>query len=293
MDLPDIDFLTHSRPYIDNARIRDWGGYIGMAILGYVQGIETVPGNINGYINFALYLVSIALYLAFSFSVNNCFDHEGDKLGAKLSLNPVASGRISPGQGILFSGLLGVAGLAFTWVSFGPIAFSVYAVMLLLSGAYSTPPLRLKSVPILDMASHGLFFGSLIVLYGVNVAGGYNAFTFPLLMSVFNLSLILELRNQIDDIGEDTATGVDTTAVRIGSEMANTVFYGLIALHMVVLTYIITLLENSVLTLTTEGFFLALAFYFYKMPDRDKFLLIMERITPLVYILFLLKILLF
>ncbi len=293
MQLPNLGLLANMRPYLDNTRIRDWGGYIGMAILGYVQGIDTIPRSTPGYVNFTFYLASVVLYLAFSFSVNNCFDHEGDKLGAKLSLNPIASGRISVGQGIFFSGLLGVSGLAFTWSFFGPAAFTIYAVMLLLSGAYSTPPLRLKSVPILDMASHGLFFGSLIVLYGVTVTGGFNTFTVPLLLSVYNLSLILELRNQIDDIGEDTATRVDTTAVRIGFERANTLFYGLIALHMAVLSYIVTLLGNIILTALTGVFFLGLAYYFYRMPNRDKFLLIMERITPLVYILFLLKLVFF
>lgn len=293
MDLPDFRLMTDARSYLDNVRMQDWGGYIGMAILGYMQGIETVPQGFSGYIRFALYLASIALYLGFSFSVNNCFDYEGDKLGAKISLNPIAAGRISVGGGIMFSGLLAATGLAFTWFFFGPTSFMIYAVMLILSGAYSTPPLRLKSVPLIDMASHGLFFGSLIVFYGVVVTDGFNVFTLPLLFSVYNLSLILELRNQIDDIDEDSATFVDTTAVRFGSERANTLFYGLIALHMGVLAYIIDLLGNFALTASAVVFFVGVAVYFYRMPNRDKFLLIMERVTPLVYILFLLKLMLF
>jgi 4-hydroxybenzoate polyprenyltransferase len=285
--------LIDARSYLDNVRIQDWGGYIGMAILGYMQGIETIPQNMSGYINFILYLASIALYLSFSFSVNNCFDYEGDKLGAKISLNPIAAGRISVSGGILFSGLLAATGLTFTWFFFGTASLVIYAVMLILSGVYSTPPLRLKSVPLIDMASHGLFFGSLIVLYGVVVTDGFNAFTLPLLFSVYNLSLILELRNQIDDIEEDSVTLVDTTAVRIGSERANTLFYGLIALHMGILAYIVNLLGNFTLTSLAVVFFVGVAFYFYRIPNRDKFLLIMERVTPLVYILFLLKLMLF
>jgi len=292
MDVPDLSLLTVARSYLDNVRMRDWGGYIGMAILGYLQGIETVPQTSAGYIHFATYLMTVALYLGFSFSVNNCFDHEGDKLGAKIAINPIASGRISVSGGILFSGLLALAGLTLTWASFGVASLTIYSIMLLLSGAYSTPPLRFKSVPLLDMASHGLFFGSLIVLYGVVVTMGFNPFTLPILLSVYNLSLILELRNQIDDIEEDTATRIDTTAVSIGYAKAHALFYGLLGLHMGILVYIINLLGNTALTSLTVVFFAGVGIYFYKMPNRNRFLLIMERVTPLVYILFLLSLIL-
>ncbi len=293
MKIPDLGFVADARPYFDNVRMRDWGGYVGMAILGYLQGIVTVPTNAEQYIRAALYLAAVGLYLAFSFSVNNCFDYKGDKLGVKISLNPIASGRISPGGGMIFSALLAGTGLAFTWLLFGPASFTIYLMMLLLSAAYSTPPFRFKSVPLLDMASHGLFFGSLIVLFGVTVTGVTTVFTLPLLMSVYNLSLILELRNQIDDMGEDSATGVQTTAILIGGDKANTLFYGLIALHMAVLTWIVTLLGNFILTWAVVIFFVSLAAFFYRMPNRDKFLLIIERVTPLVYALFLIKLMLF
>lgn len=66
-------------------------------------------------------------------------------------------------------------------------------------------------------------------------------------------------------------------------------FYGLIALHMTVLTYIVTLLGNLALTGLAIIFFVGLALYFYRMPNRDKFLFIIERVTPLVYTLFILR----
>lgn len=291
MDLPDIGFVTQARGYLANVRMQDWGGYVGMAILGYLQGVGAVTLS-SGHLNFIVYLVTVACYLGFSFSVNNCFDHEGDRLGAKVSLNPVASGRISMGGGVVFSILLALVGLTVTSLWFGGGALTIYAIMLLLSGAYSAPPFRLKAVPVLDMASHGLFFGSLIVLYGVIVTRGFNAFTLPILLSVFNLSLILELRNQLDDIEEDTATSVVTTAVRIGYPRAHSLFYGLLALHMGILVYILNLLGNTALTAGAVVFFVGAAAYFFMKPDRGRFLLLMERITPLVYTVFMLSLLL-
>lgn len=289
LELADLDLRANARSYLDNVRMQDWGGYIGIAILGYLQGVGTTNATSLGYVNFVVYLLTIALYLGFSFSLNNCFDHEGDKLGAKVVLNPVASGKISVSGGITLSILLALAGFVLTgaWFSIGSL--TVYAVMLIISCSYSAPPFRLKSVPVLDMASHGLFFGSLIILYGVIVTAGFNAFTLPLLLSVYNLSLVLELRNQIDDIEEDSAMNLDTTVVRIGLEKANTLFYGLIALHMVILVYIVNLLGNLALTSLAVVFFVGMAIYFYVMPNRDRFLLLMERATPLVYILFLIR----
>jgi hypothetical protein len=60
-----------------------------------------------------------------------------------------------------------------------------------------------------------------------------------------------------------------------------------------ILAYIVNLLGNFLLTTTAIVFFVGVAFYFYKMPNRDKFLLIMERVTPFVYLLFLLKLMIF
>lgn len=292
MNIPNLGLLNGARPYLDNTRMRDWGGYVGMAILGYLQGMEAAPQALPWYFNFAMYLASVALYLSFSFSVNNCFDYKGDRLGAKRSLNPIASGRISAGGGILFSCLLATLGLSLTWSLFGAASFATYAGMLILSASYSVPPLRLKSMPVLDVASHGLFFGSLIVLFGVTVAGGFNAFTLPLLLSVYNISLIIELRNQIDDIREDSATGVETTAVCIGLSRANILFYGLLAIHMAMLTYIVSLLGNAALSWLAVLFFVGMGVYFYQRPNRDRFLLLVERVTPLVYVLFIMHLIL-
>src|SRR5512138_2185638 len=72
MKLPDLGFFADARNYFDNVRMQDWGGYVGMAILGYLQGIETVPTTSSDYLRMAIYLISVALYLGFSFSVNNC-----------------------------------------------------------------------------------------------------------------------------------------------------------------------------------------------------------------------------
>jgi len=292
MELLPLNLTTQVRWYFANVRARDWGGYVGMSILGYLVGIGTFQRVQAGYLDLAAYLVTVALYLGFSFSINNCFDYEGDWLGDKVSRNPIASGKISMRGGVWFSTVLASAGLALTglWFSGGPLL--IYGLMLLLSGAYSVPPLRLKSVPIIDLASHGLFFGSLIVLYGIFVTGGFNSYMVVSACSTFVISLIVELRNQIDDISEDSATGVDTTACRIGEGRANALLNCLLVLHMSMLVYIISHMGSLAITAVSIVFFTGLALHFIPKLDRSRFLLLMEKITPLVYLIFLLNILL-
>ena len=69
---PTINLTTKARPYLSNIRAQDWGGYIGMSILGYLQGIGTLQQVTSGYIDLGRYIVTVILYLAFSFSINNC-----------------------------------------------------------------------------------------------------------------------------------------------------------------------------------------------------------------------------
>jgi 4-hydroxybenzoate polyprenyltransferase len=72
-------------------------------------------------------------------------------------------------------------------------------MLVFLGGAYSVPPLRFKSIPLVDIITHGLFFGTLLYLYGALVAGGPSAQTMIVGVSIFIYSITLELRNHLDD----------------------------------------------------------------------------------------------
>ena len=192
----------------------------------------------------------------------------------------------------MFSIILASVGLTLSSLWFGMFSSLIYGLMMLLSSAYSVPPIRFKSVPILDLTSHGLFFGSLIVLYGVSVTGGFRFETLVLTSSMFVISLIVELRNQIDDIAEDSATGVHTTACLIGSSRANALFAGLLVLHTSMLIYVLNLVGDLVIFTISLIFLAGLAIQFLIEPERKRYLLLMEKVTPLVYLFFSLNILL-
>jgi 4-hydroxybenzoate polyprenyltransferase len=265
--------------------MRDWGGYVGMSLLGYFLGVSNLGID---YMHFAVFLVTVALYLGFSFSVNNCFDHEGDRLGEKASKNPIATNQMSVRSGIIFSALLALSGLALSGVWFGVGPMIIYSVLIILSGAYSTPPLRFKSLPVIDMLSHGLFFGSLIVFFGVSVSGGSNPLTMFLLADVFILSLTLELYNQIDDVAEDTESGVKTTVVLIGTSSAKKLLQVFLLTHITMLFYVTAQLHNPIITGMSMAFFIGVAYVLLRRRNKDQFLFLVEKITPLVYLIYLL-----
>ena len=231
--------------------------------------------------------MAVALYLGFSFSVNNCFDHEGDRLGVKASRNPIALDRISVRSGLVFSATMAASGLAITVLLLGVVPACIYFAMLTLSAAYSAPVPRLKSVPFVDMLSHGLFFGSLIVVFGLSVSGGLSPPTLLICAGIFLASLIVELNNQIEDVVADAGVGLRTTAVTIGPSMANRLFSLLLALHICVMVYLLSQLGSLVATTLSLAFFLTISYKLFTGVDRRSYFFVIEKITPLVYFIFL------
>lgn len=225
--------------YYNNMRIPNWRAYLGIASLGFACGLK-ISSSLTICEIFLRFLMSNALYLAFAFSINNCFDVECDKQHkGKLKRNPIVAGLIGFKEGVIVSLCFASIGLVFTYLCFSWISFFIYSILILLSAAYSCPPLRLKSVPIFDLFSHGLFFGSLLFFYGTSVTGGslYNAITVNI--SIFIYSVTLELRNHIEDFEADLTSGLKTTVCWVGFTKAKRLLKILLVLHLLLLSTIL------------------------------------------------------
>jgi len=160
-------------------------------------------------------LIAGVLFVWYAFSINNCFDVDTDSLNpAKAGKNPIASGELTLKEGLVLSALLAMAGtgLAFA-VNRG--AFVVYSAMMLLATLYSAPP-RLKGRPVVDVLSHGLFFGGLPFLYGALADGNLSRAEALIAMAVTFYSFALELRNHLEDYESDLKAGLRTTPTVIG-----------------------------------------------------------------------------
>jgi 4-hydroxybenzoate polyprenyltransferase len=217
--------------YLDNIRIKDWRAYFGIAFLGFGGRIGVCP--LSYFIHDALkFTITIILYLAFTFSINNCFDVSCDiHQDLKLKKNPIAMGLVSFREGLAQSLSLAFIGIALAYSWFGVISFILYSMLVFLGGAYSAPPLRFKSIPLVDLISHGLFFGTLLYLYGVSVARIPSSQTMIFGASIFIYSIMLELRNHLDDFQADFISKTKTTVCWIGYANAIRLLHVLLLIH--------------------------------------------------------------
>ncbi len=264
----------------------DWGGYLLISILGYMLGFDSSNIYSAKSLLSLPYFIAIACYLGFSFSINNCFDYEGDRLGVKATRNPVALERISLRSGFIFSIFLATLGLAITVSLLGTGPALIYFVMLLLSGSYSSPSPRLKSIPFLDLLSHGLFFGSLIVIFGLSVTGGSSPQTPFICAGIFIASLIVELNNQIEDAAADSEAEIKTTTVTVGLPWARRLFFALLVVHITIMAYMLSQLGGLIATGLSIGFFMVLAYTLYFNKERRTYFFLIEKVTPIVYFLY-------
>lgn len=220
--------------YYQNLRVHDWKAYFGMAILGLMFGLDFAHINYNILAKFG---VSCALYLAFAFSINNCFDIKCDL--TKREKNPIAADLISLREGLILSSGIALTGLVLTYVWFNATTMVIYTLLIFLAAGYSAPPLRFKAIPIVDVVSHGLFFGSLLFLYGLSVTGNINSYALLICLSLFVCSVILELRNHLRDAEADLNAGVRTTVGWLGQSTTQKVMSPLYAVHHLILIMII------------------------------------------------------
>ncbi|AEH24565.1 UbiA prenyltransferase family protein [Pyrococcus yayanosii] len=199
------------RAVIKNTRILDGRAFIGMGILGLTMNLSSNLDALR-----ALFLIiSLILYVAYAFAINNCFDADTDSVNlVKRRKNPVANGELSFRAGILSAVLMAVAGLSLAaFLGLGELA--IYLSMVFLATIYSAPP-RLKARPVTDVLSHGVFFGALPFLYGASLDGIMTRQELIMALAITFYSLALELRNHLEDYESDLRAGLRTTPIVIG-----------------------------------------------------------------------------
>ena len=155
------------------------------------------------------------LFVWYAFSINNCFDVDTDsKNPAKVKKNPIASGELSFREGLAISALLAATGLGLASMT-NRRTLEIYALMLILATLYSAPP-RLKARPVVDVLSHGLFFGGLPFIYGALIDGSLSEAEILMATGITLYSFALELRNHLSDYESDLRAGLRTTPIVIG-----------------------------------------------------------------------------
>jgi len=149
--------------------------------------------------------------------VNNIYDITEDMLHPLgQTKNPLVENhklrKVAYAMTIFLAGI----GILCVLYSLNIIAFLIYTLQLLLSIIYSAPP-RLKNIVLLDMISHGFYFGALIPL--TIFALWFNSITLTqilILLGIFFFSCAFQLSNQARDFQYDLKAKLNTTAILLG-----------------------------------------------------------------------------
>jgi len=190
-------------------RTKDWRAYFSLGVFGFV----VAQGFLFPLLEIIIFFLIGILLLAFGFSVNNFFDIKEDReKGERTNI------LIQDKKNFLFSISPGLLAL-FLSIYFGLGVFLFVLIGALIGFFYSAPPLRMKSRPFLDLISHGLFAGALIFLFPILIfSPELTLFHYLIAFSVFYLSMLLEMRNHLEDYQSDFRAGLQTTTCFLGYE---------------------------------------------------------------------------
>ena len=198
--------------YFEAARVGSWLGWIFNFGFGSVLfGVS--PFEITAAVFFAFSLATASVFV-----LNQYFDREADRKNEVKSSLPVASGRITPRRTLIFSFLLIISCLILVFIA-NVRVLPLFIVYLGLWTAYSTPPFRLKSVPVADFVISGVGAGFLPFLMGLGSSDKLIS-NIPLIM-LGAVPLILiqcggHIIQAVGDYEADYKTGVHTFVVRYG-----------------------------------------------------------------------------
>jgi 4-hydroxybenzoate polyprenyltransferase len=202
------------------ARPRFWLYLGGPALVGVVYGLAAVtPAGWTGAAigpAGALALVAYFIYPAnlFLYGVNDVFDARIDRRNPKKG----ESGREHQFTGdrrlVAAAAGAGLLGLGL-WPVLPPIGAVALVGFLVLGTAYSAPPVRFKTTPVLDAASNGLYLLPGVVGFAA-ITGG--APPWPAIAGGWAWTMAMHTFSAVPDIEPDRAAGIRTTATVLGHD---------------------------------------------------------------------------
>ena len=224
-------------------RIEHVLGWSAVSFGGFILGMSSLELS-NYFIPFLIFLVTTFCIISFTFSINNYYDAESDKINPRRKdFNAIASGKISKRIGILFNLLLVIIPLLISLLyRFEVFIFCI--IFLFWMWVYSSPPLRLKSRPGFDIIWHFFAF-ILIVLWGSIIGGKINLINWLAAISLAAFSLVGQVENHIFDYQFDKKTGTRTLAVKIGLEKTKKILLASVVFHLILLIPLIVLYTLS------------------------------------------------
>jgi len=195
-------------------RIKDVIVWSAISFGGFILGMSHL--DLSSYIiPFIVFLVSTFFIISFTFTINNYYDTDSDKVNPRRKdINAIASGKISKKTGIIMNIIFLIIPLIVS-ILYKFEVFLFCAFLLFLGWAYSASPLRTKSRPILDVLWHFLGFFS-YVIWGSLIGGSIGLISWLIAISIGVWSSVGQIGNHIRDYSFDKDSKTKTFAVWIG-----------------------------------------------------------------------------
>jgi len=184
---------------------------------------------------------SVANFLAylFAFLYNDIEDRVEDAQSPRKRFkNPFGYGVWPLWYGYAVMAVIIVVSLALSYLGGGLLLAGIMASNLAVGLLYSSKPIRLKGLPMMDILSHAYLLAGVTVLYFMYIEGATrDTWTWLLLAGAMLISAAGDARNEYRDYEDDMEAGLKNTARFLGKQNMNLLmmaFYGAGTLSIVV-----------------------------------------------------------
>lgn len=217
LNLNPLHPLIRKYPWIHQYRF-DAGFIFGSYfLLGALMALQPIDNTTLIIWKIFCGFTSVYCYTFFGFFINDLFDAPYDALDAKKSarnlfLTKYKEKRLIPYSILLIAALIA---LGTAWI-LGPLALIVTIIGLFMGIFYSSPPIRAKNRPFLDLFFHAVALGGNILVLGYLVWRSGDALLVILFLYACLDSVWIQLNNQIRDFELDKMGDQPTTLTRLG-----------------------------------------------------------------------------
>ncbi|KAL4348993.1 hypothetical protein GQ457_17G024040 [Hibiscus cannabinus] len=209
-----VDCLPkETRPYAKLARVdKPIGTWLFMFPLAWSAALAAPAGSLPDFKTLALVFCATPLLRGAACTINDFFDRDLDKLVERTKLRPLASGTVTPFQGLCFFG--------FQMLLFHGILLQLAHNSLMYEAVYlfliSTYPL-MKRITYWPQAYLGLTinWGAILVWHAVK-GSLQPSILFPLFLSGFFWTILYDTIYAHQDKEDDMKVGIKSTALKFG-----------------------------------------------------------------------------
>lgn len=224
-------------------KLSRWRQHVPYTLPLVIAGALLAVSQADAVLDWRLLAVVIANILAmtFAFMINDVVDAPDDALNPiKTKSNVISQGLLSYQEGYWIAGAFFL--LSAILFFFGGLwSFLAGLTTLILSFAYSAPPLRLKSRPIVDVVSHVLMLSALLMLSGYFVYDTQPKQAWWVIIAVTMASAYGQFYNQVDDFETDKQAKLKNTAMLLGKQ--NTMFAMIFSAIVTLICFVIAITQ--------------------------------------------------